>query len=72
VKLIGLREFAETLGISLSTARRWAGERKFRVVRLGGRVLVPAEEADALISRCTVAADALDQDRCALTRPARE
>lgn len=45
----GMREFAKALGVGLSTAWKWQAEGKFKVVRVGGRTLVPASELRRLL-----------------------
>ncbi len=34
-KLLTIREFAETIGVSTGTIRRWLAQRKLAVIRLG-------------------------------------
>lgn len=50
-RLLGLREVAERLGLSLHTVRRWASERRFPTVHLGGRVLVKEMDLEQLIEK---------------------
>lgn len=50
VKLLGLAEVAERLGLGLSTVRRWASERRIPTVKLGGRVLVAERDLARLIA----------------------
>lgn len=44
IKLLGLREVATRLGLSLHTVRRWASQRRIPIIRLGGRVLVSEKD----------------------------
>ena len=43
-----LNEFAERFRVDPSTVWRWRQRKLLRVVRVGGRVLVPAAEVDRL------------------------
>lgn len=43
-----VREFCEAHRISNSTFWKYAGLGKIRVIRIGGRVLVPATEAERI------------------------
>lgn len=48
-RLLGLREVALRLGLSLHTVRRWASQRRLPVVKLGKRVLVAEKDLDRLV-----------------------
>ena len=45
-KLLTLQETADKLNVSLSTARRYASQRKIPTLRVIGRVVVPEAELD--------------------------
>jgi len=45
-----VRPFCRRVGISTATFYKYVGLGKIRVVKLGGRTLVPAAEVDRLLS----------------------
>ena len=45
-----LREFAKLLRVDPCTVWRWRRRKLLRVVKIGGRVLVPAAEVQRLVS----------------------
>jgi predicted site-specific integrase-resolvase len=48
--VIGVAEFANSLGISVHCARNWAYQRKIASTKLGGKLLfIPVSEIDRLI-----------------------
>jgi excisionase family DNA binding protein len=47
---LGLKECAKALGVSQATLRRLIGQGKLRAVRVGGRVLLQADELKRLIA----------------------
>ena len=54
-KLITLRKLSDDYSIPLSTARRWASERRFPIVKLSNRVFVRPEKFEEwLESNCEV------------------
>lgn len=55
-RLLGLREVAERLGLSLHTVRRWASQRRLPVVKLGKRVLVAERDLERLVKENRVEA----------------
>lgn len=55
-RLLGLREVAERLGLSLHTVRRWASQRRLPVVKLGKRVLVAEKDLEKLVAENRVEA----------------
>jgi excisionase family DNA binding protein len=55
-ELISIAEAARRLGLRPITVRLWAAQRKLARVRLGRRVLIPAEEISRLVERNTIPA----------------
>ena len=49
VRLVGLREASERLGLALWTLRKWASNRRIPVVKLGSRVMVDSRDLDKLV-----------------------
>lgn len=49
-RLYGVGEGAEMLGISIWTLRQWAYAGRCASVKLGSRLMIPAEELDRLIA----------------------
>jgi len=49
VRLVGLREASERLGLALWTLRKWASNRKIPTIKLGGKVLVDVRDLDRLV-----------------------
>jgi predicted site-specific integrase-resolvase len=45
-----VKPFCQRVGISPATFYKYVGLRKIRVVKIGGRTLVPAKEAQRLLS----------------------
>jgi excisionase family DNA binding protein len=45
-----VREFCERIGISASTFWKYVKLGKIRVIRIGGRVLIPADETARILS----------------------
>ena len=45
-----VKPFCQRVGISPATFYKYVGLRKIRVVKIGGRTLVPASEAERLLS----------------------
>lgn len=45
-----VKPFCQRIGISPATFYKYVGLKKIRVVKIGGRTLVPAAEADRLLS----------------------
>lgn len=58
-KLLRAGDFAERLGLRVSTVRAWILHRRIRVVRVGRRAIrIPASEAQKLIEAGTIPARA--------------
>ena len=49
-RLLGVRDAATILGLKASTIRSYIGRRKITVVRLGRRVLIPAETIEKIVN----------------------
>jgi predicted site-specific integrase-resolvase len=45
-----VKPFCQRVGISPATFYKYVGLKKIRVVKIGGRTLVPAQEAERLLS----------------------
>jgi predicted site-specific integrase-resolvase len=45
-----VRPFCQRVGISPATFYKYVGLKKIRVVKIGGRTLIPAQEAERLLS----------------------
>jgi hypothetical protein len=45
-----VKPFCQRVGISPATFYKYVGLQKIRVVKIGGRTLVPAQEAERLLS----------------------
>lgn len=58
-KLMTLKDFAERIGVSYSTARRMVAENKVRVVRPRRRPMIPASEVAKYASPVAIVGDDL-------------
>ena len=63
--LLTAKQFAERLGIALSTAYQWLGERRLPTVKIGGAIRVRASEVEKFIRKNE--RPAVRQNLCAST-----
>jgi excisionase family DNA binding protein len=58
LKLVSVKIAAEELGVAEVTLRKWIGQRKLAIVRIGRKVKIPVRELERLVEQGAVPATA--------------